>query len=109
MEEHLLTCMTGQSFDGDLYVMQCWLAENTCAFDQAVIRAVCVIIDAFHFPTAADAAMTSAEGGEDITADISADSAEIETTLTKRVLPALQMHLVCCERHDLSFEVTVDG
>ncbi|BDA46528.1 probable small subunit processome component 20 homolog [Coccomyxa sp. Obi] len=57
---------------------------------KAVIRALCAIIDAFHFPTAA----TSAEGG----ADISADAAEIQTALTKRVLPALQMHLVNTER-----------
>lgn len=57
---------------------------------QAVIRSVCAIIDAFHFPTVAEAALTSAEGG----ADVSADAAEIQTALIKRVLPALQTHLV---------------
>lgn len=57
---------------------------------QAVIRAVCAIIDAFHFPTVAEATLTSAEGG----VDISADAAEIQTALIKRVLPALQTHLV---------------
>lgn len=62
-------------------------AISKCFFFQAVIRALCAIIDAFHFPTAA----TSAEGD----ADISADATEIQTALTKRVLPALQVHLVC--------------
>ena len=57
---------------------------------QAVIRSVCAIIDAFHFPTVAEAALTSAEGG----ADVSADAAGIHTALIKRVLPALQTHLV---------------
>lgn len=80
---------------------------------QAVIRSVCAIIDAFHFPTVAEAALTSAEGG----ADVSADAAEIQTALTKRVLPALQTHLVgqlfhsvistclrgCCSSHSASF------
>lgn len=67
---------------------------------QAVIRSVCAIIDAFHFPTVAEAALTSAEGG----ADVSADAAEIQTALIKRVLPALQTHLV---GHCMSLYVTV--
>ncbi len=71
------------------YIQKCEKASLKCCFMefcQAVIRALCTIIDAFHFPTAA----MSAEGG----ADISTDAAEIQTALTKRVLPALQVHLV---------------
>ena len=64
---------------------------------QAIIRAVCAIIDAFHFATelpeeAAEAAAPAeaAQGPKD-----AAYVADIQKALAKRVLPALQKQLVC--------------
>ena len=57
---------------------------------QAVIRAVCAIIDAFHFPLAAtdDGTSTAVQPEPDPEAE------EIQAALIKRILPALQAQLV---------------
>ena len=68
---------------------------------QAIIRAVCAIIDAFHFATelpeeAAEAA-ASADAAQQPSAQAPKDAAyvaDIQKALAKRVLPALQKQLV---------------
>lgn len=74
---------------------------------QAIIRAVCAIIDAFHFATEATAdSETAEEPGADssevatlnATPEALADkdyAEDIQKALAKRVLPALQKQLVC--------------
>jgi U3 small nucleolar RNA-associated protein 20 len=100
-------------------------ALNAMTMSQAVIRAVCVIIDAFHFPVAAADETAATERGDaeaqtdravdealDLAADnkdgegesaseagdVAAESAEaakeIQASLVRRVLPALQAQLV---------------
>ena len=91
-------------------------AYHCAAVLQAVIRAVCAIIDAFHFPLPADAASAAAPdseqahpvpalevdapaapaaagAGPDADADLEL-AREIQGALVKRVLPALQAQLV---------------
>lgn len=91
-------------------------ASHGAAVLQAVIRAVCAIIDAFHFPLPADATSAAAPdseqahpvpasevdapaapapAGADPDADADPELArEIQGALVKRVLPALQAQLV---------------
>ena len=93
-----------------------WLPPHGAAVLQAVIRAVCAIIDAFHFPLPADAAAAAAPDSEQVHpvlasemdapaapatagADPAADAGpelarEIQGALVKRMLPALQAQLV---------------
>ena len=68
---------------------------------QAIIRAVCAIIDAFHFatevPEDAAAASSPGEAVPQSLAQVPKDAAyvaDIQKALAKRVLPALQKQLV---------------
>lgn len=79
--------------------------SQSFAVVQAVIRGVCSIIDAFHFsisaqlPASADhAAEEEEEGDHEATASQAAEAEsahrDIQSALTRRVLPSLRSQLV---------------
>ncbi len=80
---------------------------------QAIIRAVCAIIDAFHFATelpeeAAEAA-APADAAQQSSPQAPKDAAyvaDIQKALAKRVLPALQKQLVCHICYLMAFTLT---
>ena len=96
-----LQVLAGTLQEAGLDCRHCAMIRNIHGCLQAIIRAVCAIIDAFHFatevPEEAAGAASPAEVVPQSSLQVPKDAAyvaDIQKALAKRVLPALQKQLV---------------